>query len=87
MATPPQDNISVHVKTELQYDMDAQESPFPSGSLSALAVTSSSLDEQRLSIYYVNNGSVFNAYQDPTLETTGSPPWSVEDMHFRKRHA
>jgi hypothetical protein len=83
MSKDPQDTITVHVKTELQYDVDAQQSAFPLGSLSALAITTSSRGDLRSNVYYINSGSVFNAYQDPTLATTGSPPWSVENMHFR----
>ncbi|KDQ65006.1 hypothetical protein JAAARDRAFT_245756 [Jaapia argillacea MUCL 33604] len=81
---PPatQDDIVVHVRTELQSDFDAQSSPFPSGSLSAIALTSSVARERPLNIYYINDGAVFNAYQDPNLATTGSPPWSIEDMLF-----
>ena len=77
------DSFSVHIKSELQYDFDAQESAFPSGSISAIAVTTSARAEPLLNVYYINNESVFNAFQDPTLATTGSPPWDVTNMYFR----
>jgi len=39
MFADPQSIVTVHVQTELQYDVDVQQPAFPSGSLSAIAIT------------------------------------------------
>lgn len=80
----PQDTIALHIKTELQYDVDSAQGAFPSGSLSQLAVTSSDSGQQLLSVYYINNGKVYNAYQNPDVATAGSTNWTILDTNFRK---
>lgn len=84
MATgDPQSIVTVHVQTELQYDVDVQQPAFPSGSLSAIALTISQNSNRLLNVYYINQGKVFNAYQNDTVVSTGSPVWAVSDTHFR----
>jgi hypothetical protein len=80
----PADIVSVHVKTELQYDVDSQQGAFPSGSVSQLSVTVADSGDQLLSIYYISNGKVYNAHQDAALATAGSTNWSIYDMNFRE---
>ena len=83
MSTPPLDehlpNLSVHIKSELQYDVDQHSA----GSVSALAMTASSRGQGFLNAYCINNGKVYHAYRDAFSEATDSPSWSVEDMRFR----
>ena len=80
----PQSVVTVHVQTELQYDVDAQQPAFPTGSLSAIAITISQNSNRLLNVYYINQGKVFNAYQNDTTASTGSPVWLVSDTHFRE---
>lgn len=81
----PADNVTLHVKTELQYDVDSQQGSFPSGSISQLSVTVSDSGDRLLNVYYINNGKVFNACENPDIATAGSTNWSIHDMNFRKR--
>ena len=84
MFADPQSIVTVHVQTELQYDVDVQQPAFPSGSLSAIAITIAQNNNRLLNVYYINQGKIFNAYQNDTIATTGSPVWTVADTHFRK---
>jgi hypothetical protein len=78
------DTVTVHVKTELQYDVDSQQGAFPSGSVSQLSVTVSDSGGQLLSVYYINSGKVYNAHQDTAIATAGTTNWSIDDMNFRE---
>ena len=69
----PQSIATVHVQ---------QPAP-PSGPLSAIALTVSQKFNRLPNVYYINQGKVFNAYQNDTIVTTGSPIWTVVDTHFR----
>jgi hypothetical protein len=80
----PADTIALHVKTELQYDIDSQQGSFPSGSISQLSVTVSDSGDHLLNVYYINNGKVFNARENPNVVTAGSTNWSILDTRFRK---
>jgi hypothetical protein len=77
----PDEAVTLHVKTELQYDVDSQQGPLPAVSLS---VTVSDSGNQLLSVYYITNGKVYNAHQDPAIATAGSTNWSICDMNFRE---
>lgn len=83
MSSPP-DTVTLHVKTELQYDVDSQQGAFPSGTVSQLSVTVSDIGDRLLSVYYINNGRVYNAHQDAAIATAGAINWTIDDMNFRE---
>jgi hypothetical protein len=80
----PAETVSLHVRTELQYDIDSQQGAFPSGSVSQLSATVADSGNQLMSMYYITNGRVYNAHQDATLASVGSTNWSIYDMNFRE---
>ena len=80
----PADTVTLHVKTELQYDVDSQQGTFPAGSVSQLSVTVSDSGDQLLDVYYINNGKVYNAHQDAAIATAGATNWTIDDMNFRE---
>ncbi|KIJ63958.1 hypothetical protein HYDPIDRAFT_28855 [Hydnomerulius pinastri MD-312] len=83
----PQSVVSLLIKSELQYDYDAQVSPFAGDSLSVMSMTVSRDKERYLNVYYIQGNSIFNAYQTHNNLPTGSPPWSVENTRFESTNA
>jgi hypothetical protein len=78
----PEYNTTVHIQTELQYDVDAQQPAFPAGSLSAITVTCKPQDGSQMNVYCINGGKIWCTFQENDSSGSGSTPWVIEDMHF-----
>ncbi|TDL16732.1 hypothetical protein BD410DRAFT_844156 [Rickenella mellea] len=74
------DEVTLLVKTELQYDYDVTTPVIGGGAGIGIALT---LDAKSLlTSYYISGNQVLATYQ--TLDSTGnaSPGWTIEDTHF-----
>jgi hypothetical protein len=69
---------------EIKVLLGVVKAPVPASSVSQLSVTVSDSGNQLLSVYYITNGKVYNAHQDPAIATAGSTNWSICDMNFRE---